>query len=66
MEAKAEVFKRTVKNYPSQKVEDRFYFRLIGRNGEIVAASESYASKQSVMEALTTYFSDFEIVDQTL
>lgn len=66
MEAKAEVFKRTVKQYPSQKQEDRFYFRLLGRNGEIVAASESYSSKQSVMETLTTYFGDFEVVDQTL
>ena len=65
MEAKAEVFKRTTKQYPSQKYEDRFFFRLVGRNGEIVAASETYNSKQAAMDTLAEYFSDFEVVDQT-
>ena len=59
------LFRRSVKYYPSQQIEGRFYFSLKGANGEIIAQSEGYTRKESAMETLTTYFSNFEIVDET-
>lgn len=61
----AVVFARHVKYHPSQETAPRFYFSLKGANGEIVAQSEGYTKKQSALDTLTTYFDNFEIVDET-
>lgn len=45
--------------------ETRYFFTLLGTNGEPVAQSEAYNSKQSAKETLSRYFSNFMIVDET-
>lgn len=43
----------------------RYYFRLVAANGEIVAQSEGYTSKQAASDTLRTHFPDFRVKDLT-
>ena len=43
----------------------RWYFRLIGANGEIVAQSEAYTAKASAEKTLRQYFPSFPVKDLT-
>jgi uncharacterized protein YegP (UPF0339 family) len=45
--------------------QSRWYFRLVGNNGEIVAQSEAYNSKQSAEKTLRMYFPSFDVKDLT-
>lgn len=43
----------------------RFYFRLVGTNGETIAQSEAYTQKHNVTEILQKYFPEWEVKDAT-
>lgn len=43
----------------------RFYFRLVGNNGETVAQSEGYTQKHNITEVLAAYFPEWEVKDLT-
>lgn len=45
--------------------ETRFFFTLLGTNGEPVAQSEAYNSKQAAQDTLKMYFPNFTVNDQT-
>lgn len=45
--------------------QERYYFRLIGGNGEIVAQSEAYTQKHNAVSALKKYFPQWEVKDLT-
>jgi hypothetical protein len=45
--------------------QERFYFRLKGANGEIVAQSEGYSAKHNVIHVLKTYFPEWTVEDLT-
>lgn len=60
----AEVFKTRKQLFlrvPTFK--ERWYFRLVGNNGEVIAQSEAYNSKQSAEKTLRQYFPGFEVRD---
>lgn len=62
----AEVFKTRKQLFlrvPTFKQEYRF--RLLGNNGEVIAQSEGYTSKQSATKTLRQYFPGFEVKDLT-
>lgn len=44
-----------------------FRFKLVGKNGEVIATSgsETYTQKHNVTEVLGDYFSNFTVVDKT-
>jgi uncharacterized protein YegP (UPF0339 family) len=42
-----------------------FRFNLTGNNGEKIATSETYKSKQMAVKTLTKCFPEYEIVDET-
>ena len=44
---------------------EQWYFRLLADNGEIVAQSEGYTSKQSATDVLKRYFRDWTVRDLT-
>lgn len=46
-------------------LETRYFFLLIGTNGEPVARSEPYNSKQAAKDTLKTYFPQFVVKDTT-
>jgi hypothetical protein len=47
--------------------QKEFTFFLTGKNGKVIAkASEHYKSKQSLKKTLKHYFSEYEIVDETM
>lgn len=45
--------------------QTRFYFRLVANNGEILAQSEAYTSKQAAEATLKTYFAIWPVQDLT-
>lgn len=62
----AEVFKTRKQLFlrvPTFK--ERWYFRLRADNGEIIAQSEAYNDKESVMKTLKRYFPDAKVSDLT-
>ena len=44
-----------------------FRFKLVGKNGEVIATSgsETYTQKHNVTEVLADYFSNFTVEDKT-
>lgn len=50
------------------KRKGEFRFKLVGKNGEVVATSgtETYTQKHNVIEVLEVYFFNFPIVDKTI
>ena len=48
---------------PTFKV--RYYFRLLGANGEIVAQSEAYTTKAAARDTIRSYFPDATVKDLT-
>ena len=63
---KAEVFKTRKELFLRVPTfQERFYFRLLGDNGEVVAQSEAYTSKQSATDTLKRYFPSFTVKDLT-
>ena len=42
-----------------------FRFNLLGDNGEKIATSEAYKTKQMAVKTLTNCFPAFEVVDET-
>jgi hypothetical protein len=47
------------------RFKTRYYFRLVGDNGEQIASSEAYTQKHNVTEVLDKYFSSWEVKDVT-
>jgi len=48
---------------PTFKTE--FYFRLVGRNGEVLAQSEGYTQKHNIVQLHKRYFYNWEKKDLT-
>jgi hypothetical protein len=65
MDGEAYIFRRMVTQYPSRDNVYKYFFSLKGANGEIIAQSEAYNQKQSAVKTLTTYFPNFDIIDDT-
>jgi hypothetical protein len=66
MSPKARLFKtrkQLLVRKPTFKV--RYFFTLIATNGEPIAQSEAYNSKQSALDVLRVYFPEFTVDDQT-
>ena len=47
------------------RFKTRYYFRLVGDNGEQIASSEAYTQKHNVTKILDDYFPLWEIKDLT-
>jgi len=47
------------------RFKTRYYFRLIGDNGEQIASSEAYTQKHNVTSLLDKYFMEVEVKDLT-
>lgn len=49
------------------KRKGEFRFKLVGKNGEVIATSgsETYTQKHNVTEVLADYFPGFSVVDKT-
>lgn len=63
---KAELFKtRRQLLLRAPTFRTRYYFRLLGTNGEIVAQSEGYTQKHNATAALKKYFPMWTVDDQT-
>jgi uncharacterized protein YegP (UPF0339 family) len=63
---KIEVFKRRkqlLRRVPT--FQTRFYFRIVGDNGEVIAQSEAYNQKQSATEVIASYFKSAKVEDLT-
>jgi hypothetical protein len=45
--------------------QTRFYFRVVGDNGEIIAQSEGYTQKHNATEVVARYFHDWPLEDKT-
>lgn len=45
--------------------KERWYFTLLATNGEPIAQSEAYNSKQAAQDTLRVYFPTFTVDDQT-
>lgn len=45
--------------------QERWYFTLKATNGEPIAQSEGYNSKQAAQDTLRVYFPTFTVVDET-
>jgi uncharacterized protein YegP (UPF0339 family) len=43
--------------------QTRFYFRIVGDNGETIAQSEGYTQRHNVIEVLNKYFPKARVVD---
>ena len=43
----------------------RYYFRIVGDNGETIAQSEAYTTKQAAIDTLNRYFVTFPLEDRT-
>lgn len=43
----------------------RYYFRLLGANGEVIAQSEAYNDKDSATKVLKKFFPMFVLTDLT-
>ena len=41
----------------------RYYFRIVGDNGETIAQSEGYTQRHSAVEVLNKYFPKAKVVD---
>ena len=41
----------------------RYYFRIVGDNGETIAQSEAYTQRHNVIEVLNKYFAKAKVVD---
>lgn len=66
MEATARVFKRSKQLLVRKPTfQTRYFFTLVATNGEPIAQSEAYNSKQSAMDVLRVYFPVFVVDDQT-
>lgn len=57
--------KAIIKTISHGKMKGQFRFVLKGKNGEIIATSESYTQKHNVIELLEIYFPAFIIDDKT-
>lgn len=57
--------KAIIKIVSHGKLKGQFRFVLKAVNGEPIATSETYTQKHNVLDVLTTYFPNFEIVDKT-
>ncbi|RYE53994.1 MAG: DUF1508 domain-containing protein [Sphingobacteriales bacterium] len=55
-----------IKKILQGKMVGQFRFNLKAENGEVIATSENYKAKQSVIKTLKKYFPAFEIVDTTI
>lgn len=42
------------------KNNDEFYFRIVARNGQIIAQSEGYTTKQSAQKTIKSIFRQLE------
>lgn len=56
--------KAIIKRITHGKRKNQYRFILKGRNGEIIAVSETYTQKHNVTEVLNEYFPNFEIEDK--
>ena len=62
----ANLFKRTKQLLIRKPTfQTRYFFTLVGANGEPVAQSEAYNSKQAAKDTLKTYFPNFVVEDNT-
>lgn len=62
----AEIFKtRKQLLVRAVRFKTRYYFRLVGNNGEVIAQSEAYTAKHNVTKVLRQYFSSWEVHDLT-
>ena len=62
----AEVFKtRKQLLVRAIRFKTRYYFRLLGNNGEIIAQSEAYTAKHNAVKILSQYFPSWEVHDLT-
>jgi len=43
--------------------KERYYFRIIGDNGEIIAQSEGYTQRHNAIKVLNRYFPNEVVVD---
>jgi uncharacterized protein YegP (UPF0339 family) len=41
----------------------RYYFRILGDNGEVIAQSEGYTQRHNAIEVLNKYFPKAKVVD---
>lgn len=57
--------KAIIKIVSHGKLKGQFRFVLKAVNGETIAVSETYTQKHNVLDVLTNYFPNFEIVDKT-
>ena len=63
-EVKVEIFKTRKQLFLRVPTfRERFYFRLVGDNGEIVAQSEGYTQKHNVNEVVGRYFPGWPVKD---
>ena len=53
--------KQLLLRVPTFKV--RWYFRILGDNGEIIAQSEGYTQRHSAIEVLNKYFPEAHFVE---
>jgi uncharacterized protein YegP (UPF0339 family) len=53
--------KALIKTVKQGKLKGQFRFVLKGKNGEIIATSETYTQKHNVKKVLNKYFSLFKI-----
>ena len=61
---KAEIFKRRKQLFLRVPTfQERFYFRLVADNGEIIAQSEAYSEKRSAEDVVKRYFPRAKVVD---
>jgi len=61
---KIELFKtrrQLLLRVPTFKV--RWYFRILGDNGEIIAQSEGYTQRHNAIKVLNKYFPNESVVD---
>jgi len=61
---KIELFKtrkQLLLRVPTFKV--RWYFRILGDNGEVIAQSEGYTQRHSAVEVLNRYFPKAKVVE---
>lgn len=57
--------KAIIKRIKTGKKAGQFRFTLKGKNGENLSPQETYTQKHNVIEVITEYFPEFEIIDTT-
>ena len=43
--------------------KERYYFRILGDNGEVIAQSEGYTQRHNAVEVLNRYFPKAKVVE---